>query len=1035
MFRLLKKTIIAFGLLSVGALVLGGLWLRSTLNAVFEPPLPLPDSEFIADAPAPPLRSTATEPIEVEDESPFTIEDVLNPKTQYRPWARWWWPGADVEAELLIAQLDELQAAGFGGVEIQPFRLGVGDIEDAATRQRILEFDSPRYYKVLSDLMSHASSIGMQVHLNHLSGWPGGGPQVPLQAGMYEYQFAEQRVRGGGETTIELPTPSPGLNAYAMGLFEIAQGVDGYNFPRGYEKLVSVLAGRVDSGKRSWNPLDGTDTLRLDPTSIVVLDDRVSGGSVTWHFPDGEWVVVATYLTPSGEPPVLVARETPGFVIDHLDSDRLRAHYDYAFGTRTGLDRYYGQSFQGIFNDSLEYKLDVMASADLLTEFEKRKGYDLRPFLPALAIDGLDNFYLRDAARFRAAPRYRLSEDDERVRNDFLELRSELLIERFIEASTEWATKRGLKSRAQSYGSDIDVIRALGANHIPETEQLYAGGSELFLKLASSAGHLYGRKTVSSESFVWKDRDYAVAPKHLKAATDRLLYAGINQIIYHGVTYRTNNQTNHPVYLSQFGELGWYPWSYANYNLSFSSNIGPESPLWDVTPDLNTYITRLQALLRQGRASVDAYIYYPFMGMPTSFETIALANKEFLANGFLPGDRPTTNGDTVLEIPLLKQPSENKDPRITWLSNTQPLIHSLNGAGITWRFINDHALQQGLMGANTNSNAASRPVLLLTDIETMPVETARVVEEQLGKAHKLIIRGAPPSRVPGLLNAAEDEHELGELFARLSDGRIQHSIASTVAEIESTIRFATPTTIRRHSRQLKDGRSIHFFANQSTVSVMTMLDTALDSTDNSLLWFDAMSGAVWSAESEASGELSLSLGPLQSLVLLQGFTNPKLSKSPAWLEAVATDWESLELTDWQATDPGQAVVAEGKLAELKGLDQFQYSRTLSYTTKLDRAAIPRRSRYLLDLGDIDGVPELTVNGKSLEVPGFAPQVVDLSLIGTEGDVDIEIVVKAPLRNALIKRALDGDPMYKQHLKYTDQITAAGLTGPVRFLSR
>ena len=60
--------------------------------------------------------------------------------------------------------------------------------------------------------------------------------------------------------------------------------------------------------------------------------------------------------------------------------------------------------------------------------------------------------------------------------------------------------------RAQSYGVDLDVMRAAGATPLPEAEQLYAGGSEMFLKMVSSGAMLYGRSHVSAESMVWLGR-------------------------------------------------------------------------------------------------------------------------------------------------------------------------------------------------------------------------------------------------------------------------------------------------------------------------------------------------------------------------------------------------------------------------------------------------------------------------------------------------------------------------------------------------
>ncbi len=48
-----------------------------------------------------------------------------HPPMENRPYVRWWWPGGDVQEEQLKSDLALLKESGFGGVEIQPFLLGL----------------------------------------------------------------------------------------------------------------------------------------------------------------------------------------------------------------------------------------------------------------------------------------------------------------------------------------------------------------------------------------------------------------------------------------------------------------------------------------------------------------------------------------------------------------------------------------------------------------------------------------------------------------------------------------------------------------------------------------------------------------------------------------------------------------------------------------------------------------------------------------------------------------------------------------------
>ena len=44
-----------------------------------------------------------------------------------KPWTRWWWHGSSVTKEGITAELESLQKAGFGGVEITPIYGVIGE--------------------------------------------------------------------------------------------------------------------------------------------------------------------------------------------------------------------------------------------------------------------------------------------------------------------------------------------------------------------------------------------------------------------------------------------------------------------------------------------------------------------------------------------------------------------------------------------------------------------------------------------------------------------------------------------------------------------------------------------------------------------------------------------------------------------------------------------------------------------------------------------------------------------------------------------
>ena len=94
------------------------------------------------------------------------------PTRESRPWTRWWWLGSAVDEANLTRQLEQLAAAGFGGVEICPI-YGAKGWED-----RYVPFLSPRWMELLAHTTREAQRLGLGVDLTTGTGWPFGGPWV-----------------------------------------------------------------------------------------------------------------------------------------------------------------------------------------------------------------------------------------------------------------------------------------------------------------------------------------------------------------------------------------------------------------------------------------------------------------------------------------------------------------------------------------------------------------------------------------------------------------------------------------------------------------------------------------------------------------------------------------------------------------------------------------------------------------------------------------------------------------------------------------
>jgi hypothetical protein len=949
----------------------------------------------------------------------FDWNTISTPPREAYPMVRWWWPGAAVDVKVAEQQLRSLQAVGFEGVEIQPLKLGL-PLKDKAYAAQVYRFDSAEYYGKLRQVMRSARSLGMDVDLTHFSGWPPGGPEVGLSESLQQITYGETMVDGGRAIDMPLPKIKPRSNDYFLSLVELVWGGGDFgNFARGHERALSTVALRHIDGAHSGNPLVIDRTVRLDPASAIVLDTFVKDGILHWNAPAGKWDIVTSYVMPSGEPPLLSAASTPGYVADPLRSDMVAAHYNYAFGKRTGLEGFYGLPLKAVFNDSPEYTPSRIGTRDILAEFQARRGYDLRPHLPAIYIEGLDDYYLRDVATIYAAPSFRLTDMDERIRHDYWQTLSDLYIERFVDTTRQWAEARGLQARGQSYGLGIDIVRSLGGYTIPEVEQNDSGGSEILLKMGSSAGALYGRNIISAESFVWINSEYTTVTPKLKAAADKLFVSGINHIVAHGAPYpvRRNSQT--------FGEEGWFAFSSPEGGGSFSENFSPTNPIWADLPSINLYIARAQNLLRQGRPKFDVLIYYPFLGIPISYGAGQTSSTEPLINGdFAPSNPARSLKTTGSMLGAIMPRSADTDPRLAWMEKVAPMLRELNRRGITWGWVNEHALTSKKVGAGgAFADGGSTSALLFAEVSAITPECLAAAAELRSGGLPVVFYGATPTHTPGFKDAQRRDAVVKSAMTVLSSQTSHYSAPVALAAALGSkviLPYGAETPIRRIVRKL-DGGEIQFFANPTGQGASLKLKAPSER-----IWsYDAVSGEAHMT-APIDGTLSLELGPYESRFLVTGIAPPRfVTVSPP--ESITHIWS---LERWNLTAAGK-LWPNMKLVDWRTVDGLRYAGgKASYLACID---VHRNAgaRYWLDFGVVSGSATVSVNGRPPRAVGVPPAVVDVTQDLVDGKNCFDVTYRPAQRNLFIGRALAGDPRYRQFKDKTDALIPAGLLSPVR----
>ena len=244
-----------------------------------------------------------------------------------KPWTRWWWLGSAVDKTNLSAQLRDLAAAGFGGVEVTVIYGAKG--ADSA----YIPYLSPKWVDMIAHTASEARALGMGLDLPQGSGWRTGGPSVGPADVNASLALTVDSVSGDGTWQRDLTG-----------------------------RRVSAIVAVSDEGKRVDIPVGSPP------------------GAVSWRAPAGRWAVYVAETKFSGDN---VKRPAPGGEGPSIDpfSASATEHYLTMFGRRTAsLPR---GAIRSYFHDSFEYTGD--ASAGLFDFFKRRRGYDLATELPALA--------------------------------------------------------------------------------------------------------------------------------------------------------------------------------------------------------------------------------------------------------------------------------------------------------------------------------------------------------------------------------------------------------------------------------------------------------------------------------------------------------------------------------------------------------------------------------------------------------------------------------------------------------------------------
>lgn len=283
-----------------------------------------------------------------------------------------------------------------------------------------------------------------------------------------------------------------------------------------------------------------------DVAQIIDLTDRVGlEGRLDWTPPDDrQWRILSFGWSLTGKSNHPAPPEATGLEIDKLDSAAVRRYFEtylalYRDAGAAGLD--------AILTDSIEVGMANWTFA-MEQEFSQRRGYALRPWLPALT-----GVVIGSPAQ------------TERFLFDWRQTLSELLSDGLYRTVAQVAHERGMKVYGEALedkrpmlGDDLAMRRfadiPMGALWTWQKGNSVRTTLLGDIKGAASVAHVYGRPFVAAESMTAVNTPWGFAPRDLRRFIDTAFVHGVNRPVIHTSVHQPLDDRKPGLSLLIFGQ-------------------------------------------------------------------------------------------------------------------------------------------------------------------------------------------------------------------------------------------------------------------------------------------------------------------------------------------------------------------------------------------------------------------------------------------------------------------------------------------------
>jgi hypothetical protein len=901
-------------------------------------------------------------------------EEFKNPPDTAKPGVYWYFMDGNLSREEMTKDLESMKEVGISNLIFLEVGIGVP--------RGPVDFMSEEWQDLYVHAVREAERLGIKILLGAGPGWCGsGGPWVKPEESMKHLVFSETEVEGGKTVNVELPIPEQRSTVWHRMNDPYYEDVAVYAIP---SSALPVIADINEKALYERDPYSSKPNVKpylpalanydepegskiLAPSEIINATEYLqANGRFVWEAPAGKWTIIRMGKRVTGASSRPAPEPAIGLESNKMDTLAFRNHlrnYSDILLEKTA-PRKEGVGWTGFHMDSWESGAQNWTEG-IVDEFKKRRGYDPEPYFLAYTGRAIESV-----------------EITERFLWDLRQTCKELVLENHVEFGKAYAHKNGLELTIEPYDMNPAGDLDLGAIADVIMAEFWSNGfgyqTSYAVLQATSIAHIKGHPVVGAEVFTSdNDQAWQLYPWNMKDQSDWALAHGINRFVYHTFAHKPLGEEHRPgMTMGRYG-VHW----------------DRGQTWWPMVGAYHDYISRSSHMMQQGQAVSDI-LYLTPEGAPMIF---------------------TPPADALVENEMI------------------PDKKGYGFDGCSPKMLMDWATVEN--GKIAFPGATSYEIMVLPNFETMTPELLRKITSLVEKGAKVI--GVPPLKSPSLVNYPNCDNEVKNLAEKLWGA---HQTPNDFNEIsfgegsvfwggnlvskelyptyKSTVELLSKLNIAEDFNS--DNNTIRFGHRKTTEKDIYFIANRTNDFQKTACTFRAVGEPeIWIGTTGETRKLNnyrvenglttipMEFFPYESFFVTfsgkgtKSGTNKEVPNFPVFSEVktIESAWnvsfnpkfggpENIifdELQDWTTH-------------EMRGIKYYSGIATYKKTIEIEKLT---DKSYYIDLGVVNDMARVKLNGKDIGVIWCAPWRIDISDALKEGKNELEIEVANRWINRLL----------------------------------